>query len=55
MKTYVVRHEDITVVWYNDRVLSAWDDAGNSVNLFYAHAITKALAEGGLQWTSPQE
>jgi len=55
MKTHIVRAESITVVWYNGRVLSAWDDAGNSVNLFYAHAITKELAEGGLQWTSLQE
>ena len=47
MKTCIVRHEGITVVWYNGKILSAWDDAGNSVNLFYAHAITKELAEGG--------
>ena len=47
MKTYVIRHEGVTAVWYGGRVLSAWDDEGNSVNLFYAHAITKQLVEGG--------
>ena len=55
MTTYVIRAAGITVVWCAGRVLSAWDAAGNSVNLFYAHAITKELAEGGLKWTLPQE
>lgn len=45
MKTYIVRTEDITVIWFDGRVLSAWDNNGNSVNLFYAHTITKELAE----------
>ena len=43
MKTYIVRHEGITAVWYNGQILSAWDKAGDSVNLFLAYVVTKRL------------
>jgi len=43
-KTYVVCHEGLTVVWFNGNVISAWDNEGNSINLWFAHVVTKPLA-----------
>jgi len=45
MKTYLVRADGITAVWYAGHVLSAWDNVGNSVNLWYAYIVTKPAAQ----------
>ena len=42
-KTYVVCHDGLTAVWFNGRVISAWDNAGNSINLWFAHVVTKPM------------
>ena len=42
-KTYMVCHEGLTAVWFNGHVISAWDNAGNSINLWFAHVVTKAI------------
>ena len=41
MKTYLIRADGITAVWFAGHVISAWYDVtGDSANLWLAHACT---------------
>ena len=42
-KTYMVCPGGLTAVWFNGHVISAWDNEGNSINLWFAHVITKPI------------
>lgn len=41
MRTYIIRRDGITGIFYGPNLISAWDGAGNLVNLWYAYLILK--------------
>ena len=41
MKTYIIRRDGITGLFYGPNLISAWDAAGNLVNLWYAYIMLK--------------
>ena len=44
-KTYIVRADRITALWYRRQIVAAWcADTGNAANLWYAHVLTRDAA-----------
>ena len=44
-KTYVIRRDRITALWYREQIVAAWcEDTGDAANLWYAYVLTKDAA-----------
>ena len=44
-KTYIIRRDRITAVWYRQQIVAAWyEDTGDAANLWHAHVLTRDVA-----------
>ena len=45
MKTYIIRRDRITAVWYREQIIAAWyEDTGDAANLWNAYVLTRNAA-----------